>query len=79
MLHSFILHLFHSVKLCYLACLKHLLGLIKSYNSKAEERMGEAGRQRENKQEDNLGEGVGAREGLRKDGASHPGTQRDTE
>lgn len=42
------------------------------------ERMGEAGGQRENKQEDNLGEDVGAR-GARKDGASHPGTQRDPE
>lgn len=41
--------MFNSVKLCYFACLKYLIGPIKilTVNSKAGEKIGEAGRQRE--------------------------------
>lgn len=41
--------MFNSVKLCYFACPKYLIGPIKilTVNSKAGEKIGEAGRQRE--------------------------------
>ena len=80
----FTLHLFNSVKLCYSACLKHLMVLIKkrTANSEVGARMGRlAGREYKIKEEPRPRKARSKRENKerRTPGASHPVTQQTTE
>ena len=79
MLPSFMLHLFGFVKLCYFACLKHLISLIKSWmtNSKAGERTGGLA-SRESKKEERRGVRSEKRR-KRGHGDPRPAIQPDTE